>query len=236
MTKCLAAAFAVTAAVATSANADLIAYWAQNSNALPGGGNGFLSTAFPQAADVGSGTISVGGGLFSQTAVNTAGDDVYSWIQSFAGTTGNVLDASYISGGSISVQGGTDGTTNGINNGGYLEFAFSMSGLADLVVSYDTRGTSTGFTSQTWSWSIDGVTFTDFEVVSGTNVTSWSTRSLAALSALDGAATAFLRVTFDGATSSSGNNRLDNIQLNAIPAPGAIALLGLAGLAARRRR
>ena len=52
MKKTLAAAFAVTA-IASAANADLVAYWAQNNNALPGGGNGFLSTAFPQAADVG---------------------------------------------------------------------------------------------------------------------------------------------------------------------------------------
>ena len=235
MKKTLAAAFAVTA-IASAANADLVAYWAQNNNALPGGGNGFLSTAFPQAADVGSGTISVGGGLFAQTAVNAGGDDVYSWIKSFGGTTLNVLDASYIAGGSISVQGGTDGTTNGINNGGYIEFAIDMTNFSSLVISYDTRGTSTGFTSQAWSWSTDGSNFTTFETVSGTNATAWSTKTLASLSALDGVATAFIRVTFDGATTSSGNNRLDNIQFNAIPAPGAIALLGLAGLAARRRR
>ena len=58
---------------------------------------------------VDSSTISVGGGLFAQTAVNAGGDDVYSWIQSFGGTTLNVLDASYIAGGSLSVQGGTAG-------------------------------------------------------------------------------------------------------------------------------
>jgi hypothetical protein len=38
------------------------------------------------------------------------------------------------------------------------------------------------------------------------------------------------------ASAASGSNRIDNIFVNAIPAPGAVALLGLAGLAARRRR
>ncbi|MFM1935595.1 MAG: putative adhesin, partial [Planctomycetota bacterium] len=91
---------------------------------------------------------------------------------------------------------------------------------------------------QTWSWSTDGVNFTTFETFTGTNVTSYSVKTLATLSALDGAATAYLRVTFDGATSSTGNNRLDNMQFNAvaIPAPGAIALLGVAGLVGSRRR
>jgi MYXO-CTERM domain-containing protein len=47
-----------------------------------------------------------------------------------------------------------------------------------------------------------------------------------------------MRVTFTGATSATGNNRMDNFQFNAdaIPAPGAVALIGLAGLVARRRR
>ncbi|MEY3027462.1 MAG: putative adhesin, partial [Planctomycetota bacterium] len=94
----------------------------------------------------------------------------------------------------------------------------------------------TGFNSQVWSWSTDGATFTDFETVSGTNVTSFFTATLGTLNALDGASTAFVRLTVDGATSSAGNNRLDNVQFNAVPGPGALALLGLAGLAGRRRR
>jgi hypothetical protein len=38
-------------------------------------------------------------------------------------------------------------------------------------------------------------------------------------------------------TAASGSNRIDSIFVNnAVPAPGAVALLGVAGLAARRRR
>jgi uncharacterized protein (TIGR03382 family) len=113
-----------------------------------------------------------------------------------------------------------------------------MSGYQDLAVSYAVRGTSSGFTTHIWAWSTDGVSFTDFGSVSGTNVSTYFVATLNTLTALDNASTAFLRLTFTGATTSSGNNRLDNIQFNAsaIPAPGAIALLGVAGLAAGRRR
>ena len=228
--KTLAAAFAVTA-IASAANADLVAYWNNNSNALPVSGFGYTSTAFPQAADLGSGSMTIGGGIMSETIVNANGTEVYTWAQSFGGSTLNALNGD-AAGGSFSIQGGTE---NG-NNGAYLQFQLDMSGFTGLDISYATRGTSTGFSSQIWSWSTDGVNFTTFETFTGTNVTTFSVKTLATLSALDGAATAFLRVTFDGATSSTGNNRLDNIQFNAIPAPGAIALLGLAGLAARRRR
>jgi MYXO-CTERM domain-containing protein len=38
------------------------------------------------------------------------------------------------------------------------------------------------------------------------------------------------------ASSASGSNRIDNVVISGVPAPGAVALLGLAGLAARRRR
>ncbi|TVQ60595.1 MAG: hypothetical protein EA378_10925 [Phycisphaerales bacterium] len=57
-------------------------------------------------------------------------------------------------------------------------------------------------------------------------------------SGLDFADNAIIRIVFDGATGSAGNNRLDNVQITGafIPAPGAFALLGLGGLAAARRR
>jgi uncharacterized protein (TIGR03382 family) len=232
MTKILVAALAATA-IASAASADLVAYWNNNSNALPVSGFGYTSTAFPQSADLGAGSMSIGGGIMSETVVNANGVEVFTWAESFSGSTLNALNGD-LAGGSFSIEGGTGNA----NNGAFLQFQLDMSGFSGLDISYATRGTSSGFTSQAWSWSIDGVNFTTFETITGTNSTTFAIKTLATISALDGAATAFLRVTFDGATSSSGNNRLDNMQFNAtaIPAPGALALLGLAGLAARRRR
>lgn len=55
---------------------------------------------------------------------------------------------------------------------------------------------------------------------------------------LDGVTDARIRFSFTGSTSSGGTNRYDNffIEGNQIPAPGAAALFGLAGLTASRRR
>jgi len=217
-----------------SSQAALVAYWNNNSNALPVSGFGYTSTAFPQAADLGTGFMSVGGGIMSETVFNSAnGTDVYVWAESFAGTTLNALNDD-AAGGSFSIEGGTN---NG-NNGAYLQFAIDMSGYTGLEISYATRGTSSGFSSQAWSWSTDGVNFTTFQTITGTNVTTFSVKTLSTVNTLDGVETAFIRVTFEGATSATGNNRLDNMQFNAtaIPAPGAIALLGAAGLVGTRRR
>lgn len=228
-------AAAVVASCTFSASADVVAYWNENSNALPFSGFGFEATDFPQSADVGSGSITVGGGLASSIITNANGTQVYEWVESFAGSTLGAINGD-VAGGGICLENGTAGG----NNGAYFQFAFSMAGFTDLAISYATRGTSSGFTSQTWSWSTDGTNFTNFQTVTGTNVTTYFLASLNTLNALDGAATAYLRVTFNGAltTSSTGNNRLDNLlfQANAVPAPGALALLGLAGLAGRRRR
>ena len=167
MKKTLAAAFAVTA-IASAANADLVAYWNNNSNALPVSGFGYTSTAFPQAADLGSGSMTIGGGIMSETIGNANGTEVYTWAQSFGGSTLNALNGD-AAGGSFSIQGGTE---NG-NNGAYLQFQLDMSGFTGLDISYATRGTSTGFSSQIWSWSTDGVNFTTFETFTGTNVTTF---------------------------------------------------------------
>jgi hypothetical protein len=226
------------AAVGESASAStVIAYWDQNSNNLPGGGFGFLEGVFPQAASLGTGTLSVGGGLLLDTISKSNGDDVYQWIPSFGGTTVNA-QPSVTGGGTISIQGGTENA----NNGGYFQFAFSMAGLTDLTVSYATQRTSTGFNSQVWSWSTDGSTFTDFQTLDSIPTAFADAGGNPIFSGpadLDNAATAFLRVTFDGATGSSGNNRLDNITFSAVPEPASIALAGLgvlgAGVALRRR-
>lgn len=239
----IAAVALLTVSTLHQARADeILAYWSQNNNDLPGGGFGFLADpdSFPQAADfgVGNATITFGGGILNETITNSNGDLVYRWIPSFGGTTTNA-QPEVPAGGSIGVQGGTlvDGVAP--NNGAYLQFNFNMSGYQDLNISYATQRTSTGFTSQTWSWSTDGVSFTDFQNVSSIP-SSFGLVAAETLNALDNAPTAFLRVTFNGATATAGNNRLDNILFTAtaIPEPGSLALLtlvGLTGLAIRRR-
>lgn len=223
-TKALILTAALGLTTLTSHGSQVIAYWNQNSNALPNGGFGFLADpdVLPQAADQGSGTLTVGGGLLAETTTTTGGDLIYNWIRSFGGSDLNA-QGSDPSGGSISILGGTD---NG-NNGSYFQFNFSMLGFQGLEISYDTRRSNAGFDSQTWSWSMNGIVFTDFQVVDDI-LTTFQTKSLSSLTSLDDASTAFLRVSFDGATGESGNNRLDNIlfEATAIPEPGNFALIG----------
>ena len=124
-------------------------------------------------------------------------------------------------------------------NGKSAVFAFSMAGKADLSISLSAQRTSTGFTTQLWEYSADGgSTWGNIGSFIGGNTagtiqSSFSNTgvlSFAAFSALDGVSDARLRVTFTGATGASGNNRLDNIQLNAVPEPSSGALLVLGGV------
>jgi len=202
---------------ATEVETEILGYWNQNSNDLPGGGFGFLAdpNVFPQTADIGNATLSVGGG-FLDTSVNASGDLIYTWLPSFAGTTANAQNDDP-NGGSISMQGGTLVEGVPANNGSYLQFAVPMSGYENLNISYATRGTSTGFNTQTWSWSTDGTNFTNFATVTGTNVTTFFVAEATAPADLNGVETAYLRVVFEGATATTGNNRMDNILFTATP-------------------
>ena len=103
---------------------------------------------------------------------------------------------------------------------------FSMTGYQNLVVSYANRRTITGFNSQLWETSTNGNSWTSAQTLTYTTDSVFEVQTLNPITALNGAATAHLRITFTGCTSSQGNNRLDNIQLNAAAnAPGAIVTL-----------
>ena len=116
-------------------------------------------------------------------------------------------------------------------NGKTMVIKFSMTALLDPILSFVTRGTTTGFNSQTWEWSTNGTVFTPFGSNTGDNTASFvlKTLDMSAINDLDGAAEVYLRVTFSGATNASGNNRLDNIVIRATPNTGPPATLSVSG-------
>ena len=102
-------------------------------------------------------------------------------------------------------------------NGKGVVFKFSTTGYQNLMLSYAQRGTATGFSSETWSYSTDGVNFTELQTLTGTNVTTYTLRevSLSSVVALNDAAVVYIRLSVDGCTSGSGNNRIDNVVFRA---------------------
>ena len=161
-------------------------------------------------ANFGSGTLYLNGLNGSSTWITTTTGNE---LSAFGGSTVNagVGFSSTTSGvGSLAMIGGTGFSANGKK----MVFKFSMSGCRDLVVSYATQRSGTGFTTHQWETSLDGSNWTTAETKTIT-ATSFSLTTLQTITSLDNASTAYLRLTVTGATNSTGNNRLDNIQLNA---------------------
>ena len=232
------ACVAIAVLSASSLRADLVAGW-DFQTTDNGGTATAASPATPKqyTANFGSGTMFLNG-------LNGSSD----WFVPAAGTTGTELNA--FGGTVVNAAPGFATTTslgalaliNSTANDKQIVFQFSMAGFKDLVVSYASQRTGTGFTSQQWAYSTDGSTWTDHETITGLP-SSFATQTLGNITGLDGAANAFLRLTVTGATSSSGNNRLDNIQFNAsaVPEPTSILLAGSVALGGafyrlRRRR
>ncbi len=105
------------------------------------------------------------------------------------------------------------------NNGHSIVFAITTTGLQDIMLSYDFKRTRPGFNTATWSHSTDGVSFT-----TDTTITDETTYAPASSSPginyiidfsnatdINDQDTVYLRLTVDGATSATGNNRYDNI-------------------------
>ena len=160
-----------------------------------------------------------------------------------AGTTNNVRLGDP-AGQALSLQGGTSVANNGRN----LTFAVSTVGFSDIVLSFATQGTSTGFNCNQFQYSLDGINFIDFGPPY-TPATAFGTLplvfSLAAITGLNNNPNAAFRITFNGATSSTGNNRIDNVVIEGtsettetIPEPTTALLLlsGLGSLYKVRRR
>jgi hypothetical protein len=153
-----------------------------------------------------------------------------------AGTTNNARLGDP-AGQGLSLQGGTGNANNGRN----LTFNVSTAGFTNIVVSFATQGTSTGFNSNQFQYSLDGISFTDFGLPYAPTTAFGSVPlvfSLASIAGLNNNANAVFRIVFNGATSSTGNNRIDNVVVEGtsaatseVPEPTS-ALLLLSGLGA----
>ncbi|MFZ4773904.1 MAG: S8 family serine peptidase [Terrimicrobiaceae bacterium] len=158
-------------------------------------------------ANFGAGTLYLDGTNGSNSWVNASTGNE---LSAFGGTGQNAGQGfSTVTTGSSSLA-----ILNSTANGKSIVFIFSMTGLKNLIVSYASQRTNSGFSSQQWDYSINGTTWTNIQTISLVP-TSFATQTLATISGLDGAANAYLRLTVSGATTNSGNNRLDNIQLSA---------------------
>lgn len=203
---------AILLATTSTARADEIAIWNFNDSDLN--------------ADHGSGTL-----ITSFVPAN---------VQFAAGTTNNARLGD-IAGQALSLQGGT-GTTN---NGRSVTINVSTVGFSNIVFSFATQGTSTGFNSNQFQYSADGTNFFDFGppyVPAAAFGAVPIVFTLSSIVGLNNNPNAAFRIIFNGATTSTGNNRIDNIVVEGtsttIPEPTTALLLfsGLGGLFLKHKR
>jgi MYXO-CTERM domain-containing protein len=225
----LVAASLITAgAVSMSASASLVAGWSM-STAVPAATTGINYTY--GAADLGDATAGTSLTGFHAAAATT-----------WSSPAGN--------GSTYSLS------SNNWTTGDYYQVSLSTTGYADpITFSFDQTRSGTGPATFAVLMSVDGganfsTLLASYSVVqaglAGTGTTTWNattnqggfTMAVSGITAAAGQASVIFRIQSTVTTAAAGTNRVDNINVfsGAVPTPGAIALLGVAGLVGRRRR
>ena len=226
---CLAVAVAVT----SSASAALISGWSMPTAFPTGTGNVPTGTVYLPPGPNGAGVADLG---------QTAGTQLRS-VHALAAAT-------YTSPSGNGSQYGF--SSNNWSPGDFYEATFSTAGYTDINLSWDQTRSATGPIAFKLFMSIDGgANFSELFAYSvlqsggGGAPATWSTTvynaiytNSVSIAAADNQAQVIFRFRSLVTTAAAGSGRIDNVTIStgALPAPGAIALLGLAGLAARRRR
>lgn len=211
------------AGAAATANADVIANWTFEAS-IP-------ATAGPFAAEAGAnaaGSFALGSHVGAAVYSNPVGNGS---VESFSSNTWAIGD--------------------------YYQFSTSTAGYSGITIGWDQTSSGTGPRDFALQWSTDGVSFSSLSsysvLVNGAPNTPWSSVTynplftfapVAAPAGADNQATLYFRlamatnVSANGSVvAAAGTDRVDNIVISGvIPAPSALALLGLGGLVASRRR
>ncbi len=189
----LTAAAVGLAGFTAAAHADLLSYY--NFNNIPSTGAAPLN----QTPTQGAGSLTI-------VAADPTG------VTTFNGSTLNALNNDP-AGRALAIQGGASNA----NNGSTTTYALNTTSFQNLVLSYATQGTSTGFTSQAISYSTNGgTTYTPFGNANPIPAAfALRTVDFSNVTALNNNPNARVRITLTGATATSGNNRFDNVQFNA---------------------
>ena len=148
-------------------------------------------------------------------------------------------------------------SSNYWSTGDYYQVSMATTGYSDISVSWDQTRSSTGPAAFSLTMSTDGgANFTtllaSYNVVQAglagsgtttwnatTNQTGFTTTTVVGISAANKGNVLF-RFSSLSTTATAGTGRVDNISVTGavvpVPTPGAIALVGLAGLVSRRRK
>jgi hypothetical protein len=137
--------------------------------------------------------------------------------QSFGGSSQNACSGSS-AGQAFAVEGGS----STVNNGKHLDFNFSSEGYENLILSFWSRRTSTGFDNNQIQYSIDdGASFTNLTTLNYTpaldpgSIVTLDISNVAPIA--NNQSNLVIRIIFTGATNPSGNNRIDNVKLEGTP-------------------
>jgi MYXO-CTERM domain-containing protein len=243
MTRLSLAAIVASTACVASASADLVVGWT-------------IPNAFPTGAgNVPTGTFySVGAGDQGVATAGTSLSSTHQLASSGANATSYTSPAGNGSAYAFS--------SNVWKAGDYYQASFSGTGYSGLSFAWDFTRSTTGPATWTVIMSVDGgtnwstliATYTPIvNSATPTGAGTWNTStynaaytsSIALGASADNASSIIVRVqalvdsvNSSGVYQAGGTARIDNVFVNgtAVPAPGAVALLGVAGLAARRRR
>ena len=213
-----------------------------------------IASAVIATASAASADVIAGWSIPTAVTATTAATYSYGAANLGALVSGSMLSGTHSSASTAWSSPAGNGSTyalssNGWNVGDYYQISLTTTGYSSVSVAWEQTRSSTGPAGFEAVLSVDGgSTFSSLGAYT-VNQVSWNattpvtTSSFGSVaSAADNQASVIIRfkVVTAGTSTTTGTNRIDNISVTGavvpVPSPGAIALIGLAGLVARRRR